>query len=209
MEGWVKIHRKIWKNPVVTKDPDHLAVWVWLLTHAAAKETDVVFQGKRITLQPGQLVTSLRIIAEEVGVNRQKVSRIINSFKSETQIETRTTASGTLISIDNWQRYQQKRDTKRYTSVTPAGHECDTNKKVEEGKEVVVDARARTRTREDGRWLSDRLSDDEWKRLDRQFEDLIGLVNRIDDQVTKPAEIQNPYRYYLQVANNMDWPRKR
>lgn len=52
MDGWIKLHRKLLDNPVVTKDSDHLAVWIYLLLNATHREVDVLFGGKRITLKP-------------------------------------------------------------------------------------------------------------------------------------------------------------
>ena len=31
MEGWIKLHRKMLDNPIVCKDSDYLAVWIYLL----------------------------------------------------------------------------------------------------------------------------------------------------------------------------------
>ena len=104
--GWVKIHRKIWDNPVVTKDSDHLAVWIWLLTHATHQPHDTLFCGKRITLQPGQLVTGRKKIATELCTDEYKVARVLKLFKSEQQIAQQATSHGSLITILNWHKYQ-------------------------------------------------------------------------------------------------------
>ena len=53
MEGWIKSYRAILDNPIVCKDADHYAVWGYLLHNAAHTPTDAMFNGKRITLQPG------------------------------------------------------------------------------------------------------------------------------------------------------------
>lgn len=105
--GWVKIHRKVWDNPIVTKDAAHIAIWLWLLTHATHKPIDTLLGGKRITLQPGQLVTGRKVIADAVRVNEHKVARVLNSLKNEQQIEQLATPRGSLISIVNWNQYQE------------------------------------------------------------------------------------------------------
>ena len=107
MDGWIKLHRKIWDNPVVTKDPDHLAVWIWLLTNATHRERDVVYEGKRITLTPGEVVCGRNKIAEETHVSPSKVYRIIKAFKSEQQIEQRTDRQKSVITIVRWDEYQK------------------------------------------------------------------------------------------------------
>lgn len=207
--GWIKLHRQLLDSPVVTKDAAHLAVWIYLLLNATHKKQDTLLGGKRVRLQPGQLITGRRKIAEKLRLNDSRVGRILNEFKIEHQIEQRTTPHGTLISIVNWHRYQdfepQKEPRLNHERTTSEPH-LHTKQECKNEKNVVVDARARTRGTAAA--LSDLLSDEEWKRLDRQFDDFLDLIDRIDDQVTDPAAIEKPYAYYLQAANNLNWPRK-
>lgn len=106
MEGWIKSYRTILDNPIVCKDADHYAVWGYLLHNAAHTPTDAMFNGKRITLQPGQLITGRRKIAEMFRIDESKVRRILKLFESEQQIEQRPTNTSTLISVCNWTIYQ-------------------------------------------------------------------------------------------------------
>ena len=57
MEGWIKVYRQMLDNPIVCKDSDHIAVWIYLLLNATHTEYDTLFKGKRTTLQKGQLIT--------------------------------------------------------------------------------------------------------------------------------------------------------
>ena len=104
--GYVKIFRKLLDNPIIMKDADHLAVWIYLLLNATHKNIDAVFKGERITLQPGQLITGSKSIGVKLNINYVKVHRIINEFKSEKQIEKQTSNKNSLISILNWYDYQ-------------------------------------------------------------------------------------------------------
>ncbi|KAF5031935.1 hypothetical protein DSECCO2_622550 [anaerobic digester metagenome] len=105
-EGWIKLHRATLDNPVVCKDSDHLAVWVYLLMKVTHKEYDTVFNGERYTLKPGQQIFGRKGIAKDLSINESKVERILKSFKSEQQIEQQTTTKNRLISIVNWDTYQ-------------------------------------------------------------------------------------------------------
>lgn len=107
MDGWIKLHRKMLDNPVVNKDPDHLAVWIYLLLHATHKERAAMWNGQKITLKAGELITGRKKIAEAMGVSPSKVFRILELFKSEQQIEQQTNRHGSLISIVRWNDYQQ------------------------------------------------------------------------------------------------------
>ena len=105
--GYIKLHRKILDNPVVMKSSDHLAVWMFLLLNATHKEYDVIYEGERITLQPGQLITGRKVISKQLKINESKIQRILKTFKIEQQIEQQTNPRCRLISVLNWSEYQQ------------------------------------------------------------------------------------------------------
>lgn len=106
MDGWIKLHRKIWESPTVTRDSDYLAVWIYLITHATHKEYKTYFNGAKIVVKPGQLITGRKKIAAITGVSESKIFRILKCFESEQQIEQQTNPRGALISILNWDKYQ-------------------------------------------------------------------------------------------------------
>ena len=103
MSGWIKLYRSLLKNPC---NADVLGVWVYILLNVAYQPEDAVYEGKRITLQPGQGIFKIRQMAKVLGVSNSKLHRCINRFKSEKQIETQTTPRNTLISVVNWDKYQ-------------------------------------------------------------------------------------------------------
>lgn len=108
MKGWIKVHRALFDNPVVTQSPEHLTVWMYLLTHATPRPYKAIFGGKEITVKRGQLITSRKTIAESVnrGVDGSKVHRILKSFENAHQIEQQTTNKNRLITLKNWNKYQ-------------------------------------------------------------------------------------------------------
>lgn len=105
-KGWIKLHRKILENPIVCKDSDHFAVWVYLLLEATHDDIDVLFGGKRITLKSGQLITGRKSISEKFQISESKVQRILKMLESEQQIEQQTTSVNRLISIVKLSEYQ-------------------------------------------------------------------------------------------------------
>ena len=106
MDGWIKLYRKILDNPIVCKDSDHLAVWVYLLLNATHKQYQTIFMGKKITLRPGQLITGRKVIAEKFKISESKVQRILKSFENEHQIEQQNGNKNRLITILSWDEYQ-------------------------------------------------------------------------------------------------------
>lgn len=106
MEGWIKLHRKMLDNAVVSRDAETLSIWVYLLLNATHKETPAFFKGKKIVLKPGQLITGRNSIADELNISASKVQRTLKCYEIEHQIEQQTSSKNRLISIVNWNEYQ-------------------------------------------------------------------------------------------------------
>lgn len=108
MQGYIKLYRKILENPVVTKDSDFFAIWTYLLLNASHNHYEVVFEGSKITLNPGQLITGRKSIATFfTNISESKVQRVLKTLENERQIEQQTTPRNRLITIVNWIEYQQ------------------------------------------------------------------------------------------------------
>ena len=107
MNGWIKLHRKILDNPIICKDAEYFAVWGYLLMSATHKEYSVIWKGEKTTLNPGQLITGRKKIAEKFKINESKVQRILKKFETEQQIEQQSSNQNRLITIKNWHHYQQ------------------------------------------------------------------------------------------------------
>ncbi|MCM8900573.1 DnaD domain protein [Caldicoprobacter algeriensis] len=105
-QGWIKLHRKLLDNPVVCKDADYLAVWVYLLLNATHSNYKDMFKGKPIVLKPGQLITGRKAIASFLNISESKVQRILNAFEQAQQIEQQASNKNRLITILNWHLYQ-------------------------------------------------------------------------------------------------------
>ena len=108
-EGYVKLYRKIWDNPIISSDVEHLAIWIYLLTYATHTETREMFKGKEIILKPGQLITGRMIIAERLQIDNNKVQRILKKFEKQHLIEQQMSNKNRLVSIVSWNTYNNNR----------------------------------------------------------------------------------------------------
>lgn len=106
-KGFIYLHRKLLRNPIVCKDADYLAVWTWLLLNVVWDSAEVMFGGKKITLKAGQITTGRRVIASALKISESKVQRILKAFENEHQIEQRTDRQCRLITIVSWNEYQE------------------------------------------------------------------------------------------------------
>lgn len=139
-DGWIKVHRKMLDNPVVFKDADHLAVWMYLLLKATHTEYPTMFNGEKVILKAGQLVTGRKKISSDTGVNESKVNRVLNLFKSEHQIEQLTTRHGSIISIVAWDEYQ--------TCEQQNGQQVNNNRTTSEQQVNTIQEQKNKRTKE-------------------------------------------------------------
>jgi len=106
MEGWIKLHRKLLDNPIAKK-ANYLAIWVYLLLNANHADNDTIIDNQRTTIKRGQLLTSIAKIADHFKMSTSTVSRILDYFISERMIERSSTFEYTIISVQNYDRYQE------------------------------------------------------------------------------------------------------
>lgn len=96
-------------NPWMKK-PAYRSVWLELLLEASHEPRDIVWKGKRTTLQPGQLTCGAKQLSEWTGVPRGTVERILKVLKSEEQIEVQGGSKFSLITVKNWTSYQKSEE---------------------------------------------------------------------------------------------------
>lgn len=128
-------------NPVVWKDSDHLAVWIYLLLNATHKDMDVLFKNKRITLKPGQLITSRKSIAKKMDISESKVHRVLKMLEIEQQIEQQTSNKNRLITIVGWNEYQsceQQIEQQVNNNRTTSEQQVNTNKNIKNIKNNIL-----------------------------------------------------------------------
>lgn len=103
--GWIKLYRSTLKNPFMF-DADVLGTWIYILLNVSYQQEDAVFEGKRITLQPGQGIFRFTEMAHVLGVTRSRMYRIIGLLESEKQIEKQSSPRNSIVTVINWSKYQ-------------------------------------------------------------------------------------------------------
>ena len=147
-KGYIKIYRDIRDHWVWEIKPyDKARAWIDLIMIANHEKKTILFDGRLMTIERGQHMTSLKTLAARWGWTRSKVKRFLDVLKSEQMINTKRNRNGTLITIVNYGIYQDSRNTKRNTdekkskqSRNSDGHKQDIIediKKKEEGASLI------------------------------------------------------------------------
>ena len=125
MNGWIKIHRKILDNSIWNlREPyDKRSAWIYLLLKASHEDMAVEFKGETVNLKSGTLIDTYRHFSDTWMWPLAKVQRYIEKLKTIQMINAERYKGGTLISIVNWEFYQDLVDA----TDTPTDTPTDTN----------------------------------------------------------------------------------
>lgn len=142
--GFIALARGVFDHPVVgaQKPFDRLNAWSWMIFEAAWKARRYDAGGVTVMLQRGQLAHSIRFLADAWGWHRAKVERFLTRLKTETMIETSSETGITIISICNYETYQnlKSRTETPYETAneTPARQQRDRKEPSNNKKEDIA-----------------------------------------------------------------------
>ena len=108
--GWIKLYRVLLDDDLwIDCTPVQKAVMITLLLMANHKERKWIWQGKKFSAKPGQLVTSLESIKGKAGkgVSIRAVRTSLTKFENVGFLTNQSTNSGRLVTITNWAKYQE------------------------------------------------------------------------------------------------------
>lgn len=131
-EGWIKLHRKIVDNPLWTCEPfTRGQAWVDLILLANHEYGFYYKRGVKIEIQRGQTGVSEVGLSDRWKWSRSKVRKFLKDLEKEQQIKQQKTNVTQIVTILNYEIYQQKEhqiEQQKDTRRTPKEHQKDTNK---------------------------------------------------------------------------------
>lgn len=121
--GYIKLFRQIedWR---FWDSPKHTQVWVHLLIKANWKETGYKYGQE---LKPGETVITLRSFAEECGISRSTLVRVLNDLQEAQQIDRSLRQGKTFIKVHNYAVFQQSESQAWDTDGTEMSQKRDKN----------------------------------------------------------------------------------
>lgn len=118
-EGWIKVHRKIQECFLWSDKPyDKARAWIDLLLLANHSQKSILFNGENFTISRGQYLTSVRKLADRWSWSYDKVTRYLKMLEKENMLRKESDKNRTLITIVNYEVYQDLPITDKCTEKT-------------------------------------------------------------------------------------------
>jgi len=141
--GYFKTWRELFTKPIwLNSSPEHCKILFTLLAMANFNSKEWIWKGEKFVADKGQFITSLDSIKENCGkgIEIQNIRSAIKKFEKLGFLTNESTKTGRLITIVNWDTYQQTENiTNIDSNKEPTKSQQRTNKELtprEEGKKV-------------------------------------------------------------------------
>jgi hypothetical protein len=155
--GFFAVDRDVWTHPALAaRDPfTRREAYLWLVSEAAWRPTVIGIGGRRIALRRGQLVHSVRFIAEKWRWSKSAVARFLATLQADTLIGTATDGGITVITIRNYDHSPRGAASETRESGTahgtPAGQARDREEEINTSNTPEADASGELRAARDVR----------------------------------------------------------
>jgi len=108
MSGYIKLHRKIRNNALLSKNPMARFVFMEILLEAAWRDTEQDWRGQAVKLKRGQALLSRKQLRDLTGLTDQKIRTIVSALTNHqiVKINQPLTSSPCVITICNYETYQ-------------------------------------------------------------------------------------------------------
>lgn len=131
--GYVKLWRKSIDSGMM-QNPELWVFWCWCLMKATWKPRQVMVDLQTINLNPGEFIFGRRSSGVELNFSEQKIRTFVKKLKTMQNITIKSTNKFSIISIVNWDIYQQdgicanQQINPELTNKQPATNQQITNK---------------------------------------------------------------------------------
>lgn len=120
MSGWIQLHRKLIDNPVF-KNHKLLQTFLYCLLKASHSEREILVGDSIVRVLPGQLVTGRKAISMATGLTEQNIRTALSKLETLSILTINPTSKYSIISISNWNQYQQT--NQQVTSCQPTSNQ--------------------------------------------------------------------------------------
>lgn len=134
-KGWISIHRKILKNPIIkmSKSYSRFEGWVWLLLRATYSNQKVVLGSDIYHLKSGEILTSQKKLCKQFNWGNSKLRTFLKLLEKDKMIVVKTNKKLTHLTILNFNELQKNQTT---TKPQPNHNQIHSNKDNKVNKDI-------------------------------------------------------------------------
>ncbi|MBI9089889.1 MAG: hypothetical protein JEZ12_11790 [Desulfobacterium sp.] len=124
-QGYIKLWRKSLDSGLM-QNPNLWFFWCWCLLKASHKRHKQMVGMQVVELQPGQFIFGRKAASKDLGISERKIRTCVEKLKKLQNLTTKPTNRYSIISIVNWDTYQQtdcksgQQSDQQVTSKRPA-----------------------------------------------------------------------------------------
>lgn len=144
MSGFAVLYREATEHHLFAGDSSRFGAWAWLVLKACWKPTKFSVAGSTITVERGQLCVSRSQLATAWGWSPSAVERFLTRLQTEQMIERATGQGRTIITICNYDKYQDIGEEAGQATGQDTGQRPDSDRTTKEqgNKGTIVDEEA-------------------------------------------------------------------
>lgn len=116
--GYVKLWRCV-EDTGLMGQPSAFYLYTYFLLKATHKAKSFVVGGAVFDLEPGEIIIGRNKLSEETGLSVRQIRTALELLKKLSLIATKTTNKCTIVSIANWDTYQNNQPAPDQQSVQP------------------------------------------------------------------------------------------
>ena len=214
--GWIKLHRSLTSHWIWTStEPfDKRSAFVDLLLLANHKDFRTMYRGKLHDRKRGEVNTSLGFLADRWKWDKRKVKRFLMVLEGDGMVSVDSTADGTTITIENYEKYQSLCTTDGTTDGTTEGTTDGTSDGTYDNNGTRMDENVFKKdvgskgitSNEKSTDLMAVLSDAERRELKEKYTCFEELIREIQQQInSNHTEIKYPKNYITAYAKETNW----
>lgn len=145
-QGWISLYRKI-QNSFVWTNSDQLKLWLLILMKANHSENKFLFNGEELSVSKGQMVTGVNVLASDFNEGVKPVNRVagrtlwrwLKKFEKEQMLSIESTSKYSVITVLNWDEYQQNDNHLSSSGQSSVKHLSTNNNDNNENNKTKVD----------------------------------------------------------------------
>lgn len=121
-ESWVKVHRKILDHWIY-KRPEYVSIWIYLIARANWKPSKALVNGAIVTIERGEVLTSIGSLAENTHASRQTVRTFLRLAQTDDMIRVKSNTGATCVKLLNYDKLQQRENHDQHAPNTRSTHD--------------------------------------------------------------------------------------